>query len=325
MRMKPNIAVVTVLAAGLLAGTATGLAETYPNRPVRIITAGVGTFHDAVARHLAQRLSERWHQGVVVENQPAAGLTIGTAIAAKAAPDGYTLLLGDRTSLAAAPSLYKNLRYDPVKDLRPITLVARAPAILAVHPKIPITNLREFIEFAKQQPEPVLFASAGNGTFPHMTGLLFAQLANVRIQPVQFRGGGQAATALLGGHASFSILTIPAILPHVNAGQARALAVTSARPVAGAPGIPTAAEAGLPGLEAEQWVGMVAPAGISDAIADKVNRDLIEILQAPDLRDKLRAQGAEVAAGTSAEFAAFMASETVRLRQLIETTGLKLE
>lgn len=278
-----------------------------------------------IARQLAQTLSDRWQQGVIVENQPAAGLTIGTAIAAKSAPDGYTLLLGDRTSLAAAPSLYKNLRYDPVKDLRPTTLVARAPAILVVHPKVPVANLREFIEFAKQQPDPVLFASAGNGTFVHLTGLLFGQLTNVRIHPVQFRGGGEAATALLGGHAIFSAVAIPSILSHVNAGQAKALAVTSAHCIAGAPDIPTAAEAGLPGLEGEQWVGMLVPAGTPDTIADEIGRQIVEILQSPGMRDKLRTQGAEAAPGTPAEFAAFMASETLRLRQLIEITGLRAD
>jgi len=320
-----NIAGVTALVASFIAGTAPGGAEPYPSRHVRIITAGAGTFHDVVARHLAQHLSERWKQAVIVENQPVAGLTIGTAIAAKAAPDGYTLLLGDRTSLAAAPSLYKDLRYDPVKDLRPITLVARAPAILAVHPKVPVANLKEFIEFAKGQPDPVLFGSAGNGTFPHMTGLLFGQLADVRIQPVQFRGGGEAATALLGGHVVFTALSVPAILPQVNAGQARALVVTSNHRMPGAPDIPTASEAGLPGLESEQWVGVLVPTGTSDAIADEIGRRLVEILRNPDMRDKLRAQGAEAAPGTPAEFAAFMASETQRLKRLIQTTGLRMD
>ena len=149
-------------------------AETYPDRNIRIVTGGAGTVHDIVAREIAQRLGERWRQGVIIENQPAAGLTIATTMVARAAPDGYTLLVGDRTALAAAPSLYKALRYDVAKDLRPITLLARAPAILALHPSVPAGTLLEFIAFAKRQPQPVLFASAGNGTFPHLTGLLFA-------------------------------------------------------------------------------------------------------------------------------------------------------
>src|SRR5262245_33720907 len=147
--------------------------QNYPTRHLRIITAGAGTFHDIVARNLAQRLGERWGQAVVVENQPAAGLTIGTGMVAKAAPDGYTLLLGDRTSLAAAPSLYKGLRYDPVKDLSPITMVARSPALLAAHPSIPADSLKEFIAYLRRQPEPMHYAAAGVGTFGHLTGVRF--------------------------------------------------------------------------------------------------------------------------------------------------------
>jgi tripartite-type tricarboxylate transporter receptor subunit TctC len=323
MRTKRILASVTVLATTLVASAASGLAEPYPTRPVRIITAGAGTFHDVVARHLARQLGERWQQGVIVDNQPAAGLTIGTAMVAKAPPDGYTLLLGDRTSLSAAPSLYKDLRYDPAKDLRPITLVARAPAILAVHADVPATNLKELIEFAKRQSDPVLFASAGNGTFAHLTGLQFAQLANIRIQPVQFRGGGEAATALLRGDAVFGAIAIPTILPHITAGRAKALAVTSAHRMTAAPGIPTAAEAGLPGLEAEQWLGLLVPAGTLDAIADKIGRDVAEILQSPDIREVLRTQGAEAAPSTPTELATFMRSEAVRLSKLIETAGLR--
>lgn len=325
MSRKRPITLIAAAITAVLITVVPGLAETYPSRYVRIITAGAGTFHDVVARDLGQRLSERWHQGVIVENQAGAGLTIGTAIAAKAAPDGCTLLLADRGSLAAAPSLYKNLRYDPIRDLRPITLVARAPAILAVNAKIPVADLRQFIEFAKEQRDPVLFASAGNGSFPHLTGLLFSQLANVPVQAVQFRGGSEAATAVLGGHANFTVLSSPAILPLVNAGQAKALAITSQRRMAGAPNIPTGTEAGLPGFEAENWVGMMVPTGTPDAIADKLNRDIVEILQSEDMRERLRAQGAEAAPGTPALFAEFIASETSRLKKLIENAGLRID
>jgi len=301
------------------------LSNTYPDRPVRIITGGAGTVHDIVARELAQRLGDRWSKGVVIENQPAAGLTIATSMVAKAAPDGYTVLIGDRTSLAAAPSLYKGLRYDAAKDLRPITLVARAPAIIAVHPNVPTNTLVEFIAYAKKQSQPVLFASAGNGTFPHLTGLLFAQLAGARIQPVQFKGGGDAAIALLGGHAAFSALSIPTILPQVRFGQAKALAVTSSERMPGAPDIPTTAEAGLQGLVSEQWLAMLVPAGTPDAISDKLHRDVVAILKSPTMRDKLQTQGALAAPGSPAELAAFMVSEAARLKALIEGVSLGLE
>jgi tripartite-type tricarboxylate transporter receptor subunit TctC len=325
MNRRTGIAAKALVTVTVLLGVGPAFAQTYPTRYVRIITAGVGTFHDIVARHLARQLSERWGQGVIVENQPAAGLTIGTSMAAKALPDGYTLLLADRTSLAAAPSLYKDLRYDPVKDFGPITLVARAPAILAVNPTVPAGNLREFIAYARQQPDPILFASAGNGTLTHLTGELFAQLAGIKVLPIQYKGGGEAAMALLGDQARFTILSVPGILPQVKAGQVRALAVTSTQRFAGAPEIPTGAEAGLPGLEAEQWVGMLAPAGTPDAIADKLNHDIVEILQTPALKDALRTQGAEAAPSTPAEFASFIASETKRLKRLIETAGLRID
>jgi tripartite-type tricarboxylate transporter receptor subunit TctC len=191
-------------------------AQSYPTRYVRIITAGVGTFHDIIARNLAHRLNERWGQPVVIDNQAAAGLTIGTAMAAKAAPDGYTLLLGDRSSLAAAPSLYKSLRYDPVKDLVPITMVARGPAMLVAHPSVPAGNLNEFIAYLRKQPDPVHFASSGAGTFTHLTGLQFEQLAGVKLLTVQYKGGGGAAVAVLGGEAKFSFFPIPVVLPQVS-------------------------------------------------------------------------------------------------------------
>lgn len=301
------------------------MAGAYPERPVRIITGGAGTVHDIVAREIAQRLGERWPHGVVVENQPAAGLTIATAMVAKAAPDGYTILVGDRTSLAAAPSLYKSLRYDPLKDLRPITLLARAPAIIATHPSVPANSLHELIDHARRQSTPLLFASAGNGTFPHLTGLLFAQLAAVRIQAVQFKGGGEAAIALLGGHAAFSALSIPTIQPQVRAGQLKAMAVTSPQRMAGAPDVPTAAEAGLPGLVSEQWLALLVPAGTPDAICHELHGQVTRILQAPSLQQKLEAQGAQASYGSPEQLSSLMASEGARLKALIETVGLRLD
>lgn len=322
-RLRAAYAFVVVTSC-VAADVTPAFAQSYPTRHVRIITAGAGGFHDIIGRNLAQRLSERWGQPVVIENQPAAGLTIGTGMAAKAAPDGYTLLLGDRTSLAAAPSLYKGLRYDPVKDLLPITLVARAPAILAAHPSIPSAGLNEFIAYLRRQSDPVHYASSGAGTFPHLTGVMFEQLAGVKLLTVQYKGGGDAAVALLRGEAKFSFLPVPIVLPQINAGKLKAVAVTSPQRFDAAPAIPTARESGLPGLEAEQWVGMLAPAGTSSEIVRKLNNEIVEILRTPAFRDVLQAQGATSAPGTPAEFASFMASETVRLRTLIEASGLAM-
>lgn len=315
-------ATIALIASCFVMDIAPSFAQSYPTRHVRIITAGAGGFHDIVARNLGQRLSERWGQPVVIENQPAAGLTIGTGMAAKAAPDGYTLLLGDRTSLAAAPSLYKSLRYDPAKDLAPITLAARAPAMLVANASVPAGSLSEFVAYVRKQADPVHYASAGQGTFPHLTGVLFEQLAGVKLLTVQYKGGGDAAVALLRGEAKFSFLPVPIVLPQINAGKLKVLAVTSRSRFDGAPAVPTGIESGFPELEAEQWVGMLAPAGTPSAIVEKLNRDIVDILRTPAFRDVLQGQGAVAAPGTPAEFASFMASETVRLRKLIEASGL---
>jgi tripartite-type tricarboxylate transporter receptor subunit TctC len=248
-----KVAILTLLAGSVPLFATPISAQQYPTRYVRIITGGAGNFHDIVARQLAKRLSERWGQSVVVENQPAAGLTIGSSIAAKAAPDGYTLLLADRTSLAAAPHLYRSLRYDPGKDLRPITLVARAPNMLVTQTGGGAGNLREFIEEARHQPQPILFAGAGVGTVGHLAGELLRQLTKLDMQMVQYRGGTDAALAVLKGEAKLSCIGISVALPHIEAGRMRALAIASGQRFAGAPAIPTGAEAGVAGFEAEQW------------------------------------------------------------------------
>jgi tripartite-type tricarboxylate transporter receptor subunit TctC len=326
MNHVSNILFWAAVAGTVVLGTAAfSHAESYPTRHVRIITAGAGTFHDIVARKLAQRLGERWGQAVIVENQPAAGMTIGTAMAAKAEPDGYTLVLADRSSLAAAPNLYKDLRYDPIKDLRPITLVARAPSLVVMDPSVPATNLREFLAYARRQAAPVVFASAGYGTVTHLSGELFAQLAGIKILSVQYKGGSAAAMAVLSGEAKFSIISIPIVLPQIVSGRVKALAIASHHRFAGAPDIPTSAEAGLPGFESEQWVGMLAPAATPNAIVDKLNHDIRELVRTPQFEEILRLQGGEVSAGTSAEFASFIASETARLKKLMETTGVRIE
>ena len=193
-------------------------------------------------------------RSVVVENQPAAGLTIGSGIAAKAAPDGYTLLLADRTSLAAAPHLYRNLRYDPSKDFRPITLVARAPNVLVTNAGLAPVSLHEFLDDARRQPQPILFAGAGVGTVAHLAGELFRQLAKIDMQIVQYRGGVDAALAVLKSEAKVSCVAISVALPNIEAGNMRALAIASSQRFVRASYIPTSAEAGLPGFEAEQWL-----------------------------------------------------------------------
>jgi tripartite-type tricarboxylate transporter receptor subunit TctC len=193
------------------------------------------------------------------------------------------------------------------------------------HSGLGLVNLRDFVDHARRQPDPVLFASAGVGTQAHLAGELFRQLANIDIRMIQYRGGADAALAVLKGEAKLTSVPISIVLPHIEAGKMKPLAVASSRRFAGAPDIPTSAEAGVPGFESEQWVGIVAPTGVSDWIADKLNRDIVEALRSPELEPILRAQGAEIAPSAPNEFATFIASETARLKKLIDAVGVRIE
>jgi len=306
----------------LLAASAS--AQDYPVRAVRIITGGVGTFHDIVTRQLASRLSERWGQPVVVENQPAAALTIGTAIVARAAPDGYTLVISDRSALAVAPHLYKSVAYDPVRDFAPVTLVALAPTLLVANPSVPADTLSEFLAFAKKQPLGVQFATAGPGTNNHIAMELLKRATGIRAEAIHYKGGGASTLAILSGEVPVGFALVPGVLPQVRAGKLKAFAVSGRNRFPGAPDIPTAAEAGFPGFELEFWIGMLAPAGTPPAIVAKLDRDVGDILRSPEMRAALLAQGAEAAPGSPEEFAAFMRSESASMKSLVEMTGMRV-
>jgi tripartite-type tricarboxylate transporter receptor subunit TctC len=325
MRASKGLQIAGLFAACIAGAGAQALQAGYPIKPVRIITAGAGTFHDIVTRQMGQRLSERWGQPIVVENRPGAGLTIGAGIAVRSAPDGYTLLMADRTCMAAAPNLYRKLSYDPIRDLSPITLVATSPFLLVVHPTILASNLREFIEYVRRQPGGFVYASAGPGTAIHMTGELFRHLTGANLVSVNYKGGGAATTAIVSGEVKAGFGSIPNVLPHVTAGKLKAYAITSGSRFAGAPDVPTAAEAGLPGLESQQWLGLLAPAGTPEALIGKLNRDALDFLQTSQMRSAFRAQGAEPAPGTPAEFAAFIKSETAKLKTIIDVAGIRAE
>lgn len=321
----PLIAAIFLAAASASAQThSTNAGQAYPAKPVRIITGGAGIFHDVVTRQLGQRLSERWGQPVVVENQPAAALTIGTGIAARAAPDGYTLLMSDRSALAVAPSLYKSLPYDAVKDFSPITLAALTPNMLVAHASVPAATLAEFLEYAKEQPHGLHFASAGPGTNNHIAMELLKHATGVNAVPIHYKGGGASTLAILSGEVKAGFV-FPNNLPHVKAGKIKAYVVTGRQRFPGAPDIPTATEAGLPGFELEFWIGMLAPARTPPALIAKLNHDIGEILRTPEMRTILLAQGAEAAPGTPDEFAAFIRSESAKMKKLIELTGMRAE
>lgn len=327
-RKASGTPVAAVLVAAVLLAIAqnasAGSGQSYPNKYVRIITGGAGNMHDIVARQLGKRLAERWGQSVVIENRPGAGNTIATGLAARSTPDGYTLAISDRTALAVAPSAFRNLPYDPAKDLAPITLLARAPLLIVAHPALPATNLPELIAYAKKRPGALSYAAAAQATVSHIAGELFKQMASVDITAVQYKGSPAAMLAVVTGEVQMGFGMVPIALPHVTAGKLKAFAITSDRRFGGLPEVPTAAEAGLPGFESDFWIGMLAPGRTPRKLISKLNHDVVSIVRTSEVQALLLAQGAEHAAGTPEEFAAFMKSETARLRKVVEIAGIRM-
>lgn len=315
----------TLLVMVAVAFSASAGAQSYPAKAVRVITGGAGTFHDIVTRQLAQRLSERWGQAVVVENQGAAALTVGTGMAARATPDGYTILMSDRSALAVAPHLYKSVPYDPLRDFAPITLAALTPTLLVAHPSVPAATLAEFIAYAKSQPHEVQFASAGPGTNNHIALELLKVATGVNAVPVHYKGGGASAQALVSGEVKVGFAALPSMLPHVKAGRVKAYAITGTERFPGAPDVPTAAESGVPGLELEFWIGMLAPLKTPPSVVSRLNQDIAEVLRSPAMHAVLVAQGARSDPGTSNEFAAFIKAESAKMKRLVELTGMRAE
>lgn len=315
----------TLFAATLTWAAASACADGYPSRPVRLITGGAGTFHDIVSRQLAQQLSARWGQAVVVENQPAAGLTVGTGMAARAAPDGYTLVMSDRSALAVAPSLLKSVPYDVARDFVPITLVALAPSMLVAHPSVPASTVTELLAYLRNEPGEVQFASAGPGTNNHIAMEMFKAGTGLKLMPIHYKGGGASTMALLGGEVKVGFALLPGVLQHVKAGKLKAFVVTGRARFPGAPDIPTAAEAGLAGLDLDFWIGVLAPARTPPDIVAKLNRDIAEVLRQPDLQTVLQAQGAVPAPGSPESFSSYISSEASRMRDLVSRTGMRAD
>ncbi len=316
------------LAATLAISTphAAAAADAYPARPIRFVVAfppGGGT--DIIARSIAQKLSDRLAQQVVVDNRPGAGGNIGTDIVAKAAPDGYTMLMGSAGPLAINASLFASMPFDPVRDLAPVTLAASTPNVLVVHPSLHASTVKELIALARAHPGGINFASSGHGTPAHLAGELFNSMAGVKLVHVPYKGAAPALADLLGGQVQLMFSTMPPALPHVKDGKLRALAVTSAKRSPAAPDLPTVDEIALPGFEANTWHGVVVPAGTPSDIVGRLNRDIVAILHQPDVVERLSAQGAEPVGSTPEEFAAYIRSETVKWAKVVRESGAKAD
>ena len=301
----------------------TSAGQGYPTRPVRMIApfpASSGT--DIAARQIAQKLSERWRYQVVVDNRPGATGIIGTDLAAKAQPDGYTILMGNAATQAINVSL-STVPYDPVRDFAPITLVARVPQILVVNPSMNAQNLKEFIALARTRPKQLSFGSAGIGSSPHLAAELFAHLADLKLVHVPYKGSTPGMVDLMGGQIHMFFSNILSAIPHVRNGKLRALGVTSLKRSVVAPDVPTLVEAGLPNYEEYNWYGILAPRRTPKPIIDKLHTDIVAVLAAPDVVERMTRDGAEIGAGTPAEFASFIKSETAKYAQLIKALGLR--
>ena len=325
--MKPLPAVIHSMIAALLASVAgAALAQTaYPTRPVRIIvpTSPPGGA-DVVARSLAPGLSERLGQQVVVDNRAGASTMIGHEMAAKAPPDGYTLVMGIST-LAINPATFKHVPYDALRDFAPITQAAIQTLVLAVHPSFPARNTKELIAIAKARPGDVSYSSPGFGTNPEMGMELFLFMTGTRMLHVPYRGGGESILALVAGHVPVTVASMLGTMPHVRSGKLRALGVTSAKRVASAPDVPTVAEGGVPGYESLQWYGLLAPAGTPKEIIARLNREAVAVLRTPELGTRLANDGTEIVAGTPEEFGAYIRAETEKWAKVVKAAGIKPE
>ena len=301
-------------------------AQAYPSHPVRLIApfpSGGGV--DIVARLLAQKVGERWGEQIVVDNRTGATGIIGTDLAAKAPPDGYTIVLGNVATHAVNVSMYKKLPYDPVKDFAPITLVARVPEALVVHPSLPASSVKELIALASKKPGSLTVGSAGYGSPPHLAAELFQLLGKVQFTHVPYKGSTPALMDLLGGQINVYFSNILSAVPHVKSGRLRALGVTSAKRAVVLPDVPTIAEAGVPKYEEYNWYGVLAPAGVPAPILKTIHDSFVSVLQSPEVSQRLAADGAEVIGNTPQEFARFIRSEIDKYASVVKQRGLKPE
>jgi len=305
----------------LCAGTVN--AQPYPSRPLRLIVpAGPGGGVDTIARLLAAPMSAALGQPVVPENRPGAGTLVASEITAKSAPDGYTMLMVTN-SHAINAGIHKNMRYDPVNDFAYVSTVASIPYIVVVHPSVPAKSVKELIALAKRRPGELMAASAGTGSGTHLAFELFGFMANVNIVHVPYKSGTSAMVDLTGGHVQLMLSNIINSMPHVKSKRLHVLAITTAKRSALYPDIPTVAESGLPGYQADAWYGVLVPARTPTEIVQRLNREVHAVLKTPDFRSKVAAQGAEVTGSTPDEFAAFMRLEIAKWAKV--TSRLKIQ
>ena len=315
------------IGAALALVAATGIhAAEYPAKPIRFVIAfPPGGASDVLTRLVGGRLSESLGQSLVYDNRPGAGGNIAGEIVAKSPPDGYTLLMGNNAILATNASLYKNMGFDPVKDLAPVVLLASQPNILVVHPSLPVKSVKELVALARARPGQLNYASSGSGLAAHLAGEMFKSMTGTSMVHIPYKGAGPALIDMLAGQCQVMFATALSVQPHLKSGRLRPLAVTTAKRSPSMPDLLTVAEAGVPGFEATTWHGVVAPSGTPQPVIGRLNGEINKVLQMPDVRERLTTQGAEVIGGTPKEFADYIKAEIPRWAKVIRDSGARAD
>jgi tripartite-type tricarboxylate transporter receptor subunit TctC len=301
-------------------------AQTYPSKPIRIVAPfAPGSTIDIIGRIIAPNLSGALGQPVLIDNRPGAGGAVGMDAVAKAAPDGHTLVIGALGPLAMNPALYPKTPFDPIRDFAAVSLLATGPVVVAVHPSVPARTVKELIELAKKQPGQLNFGSPGVGSSPHLTGELLKMLTGTDIVHVPYKGNAEALTDLVSGRLSIVFTGVPPVVPLAKAGRVRLLATTGMQRLVQLPDVPTIAEAGFAGAQVSIWYGVVAPAGTPRDVIVRINREIVKVMQTPDVREKFAQQGIEPETSTPERFAQLIRDEYARWSKVIRTTGIRLE
>jgi tripartite-type tricarboxylate transporter receptor subunit TctC len=302
------------------------VAQQYPNKPLRLIVPwAIGSGTDLMSRILAQKLGETLGQQVIVDNRGGAGATIGTDIAARAAPDGYTLYIGGSVSMAISPVLYPKVAYDPIKDFAPVSLVSRFYNVLSINPSVPAKSVDELIALARARPDQLVMSSAGPGSTSHLAGELFQSMTRTRMLHVPYKGGGQMVIAVVSGEAQVMFSPVSTAIPHAKSGKLRLLGVSSPARIAALPDLPTIGEAGVPGFEFGGWQGLLVPAGTSQEIIKRLHATVLKSINTREFRDYLSNEGSELIGSTPEQFAAFIRSDIVKHASLVRASGAKPE
>jgi tripartite-type tricarboxylate transporter receptor subunit TctC len=314
------------LVACVLSCATAAFAQTYPTRPIRLISPyAPGGGSDTLARVIATRLTESWGQPVIVENRPGAAGSIGAEAAAKATPDGYTILVTPNAVLTINPHIYAKLRYDPIRDFAPITVATNSPYLLVVHPAVPAANAKELIAYARAKPGQLSYSSSGNGSSTHLAGVLFSQLAGIQLLHVPYKGAAPAIVDLLGGQIQMRFSSVVPVLPHLRSGKLRALGISSAKRYAPLPEIATINENALPGFVVESWYGILAPARTPRAIVTRLNSEIVRHLNSDDMKTRMAADGAEVIGSSPEELARSIRNDLARWAKPVKDSGARAE